>query len=146
MSKWTVPVGLLISFVAGCNTGPALYPATGSVSFEGKPVDGASVTFISSDGQPAFATTDSSGNYAMLTNGKPGVPAGEYKITVTKVANSSTAKIPTAEDMKKMQTAGPMPKPMSLVPEKYASPDKSGLTATVTKDKSKNVFPLDLKP
>jgi hypothetical protein len=143
--KWMVAGGLLM-LVAGCNDGPALYPVTGSVSLDGKPVDGASVTFISSDGQPVFATTDSSGNYAMLTNGKPGVPVGEYKVTVSKVASSPAISMNTPEDMKKMQAAGPMPKPMSLVPERYASPDKSGLTATVTKDKSKNVFPLNLKP
>jgi hypothetical protein len=37
-----------------------------------------------------------------------------------------------------------MPKPKSELPEKYASPEKSGFTANVTTDATKNNFTFDM--
>ena len=76
--------GLLAMICAGCGGGPKLYPASGSVKYDGKPLAEASILFIPQGGRPSIGTTDASGNYTMTTGGKPGVPAGTYSVTVSK--------------------------------------------------------------
>jgi len=136
--------GLVFVF-AGCDGGPKVYPVTGLVTYEGKPVEGASVTFVSNASVATFATTDASGKFSMATRGAPGLPAGEYQVGISKVESGNVPKM-AAEDMMKMQKAGPSAIPKPLLPPKYSSVQSSGLTATVTTDKSKNNFTFDLQP
>jgi hypothetical protein len=142
--KFVGLVALIVS-VAGCDTGPKQYPATGTVTYDGNPVDGASVTFVSDTAPMGIGTTDSAGKFTILTGGKPGAPLGTYKVTVTKSAQiEGMPASPTAEDMKNMAAKGPL-KSKALVPAKYAIPQSTDLSVTVTEDAAKNVFPLDLK-
>src|SRR3954454_20259047 len=70
--------------VTGCG-GSKLSPVSGVVSLDGTPVAEAGVTFISEDGKKTFASvTDASGKYTMSVDGKPGLPAGNYKVLVMK--------------------------------------------------------------
>jgi hypothetical protein len=73
----------VLVLVAGCGQRPV--PVTGVVKLDGKPVAGAAVTFLSSDGKhTATGTTDDGGNFTLsCTEGEGAFPA-EYKVTVSK--------------------------------------------------------------
>lgn len=136
--------GSLLLFVAcvGCDTSPALYPVTGTVTHEDKPVEGANVQFVPTEGIPSNAVTDAAGKFTLMTAGKPGAAAGEYKVTVNKVSAGGAASTATPEDMKKMQMSGGM-QSKSLLPESYGSIQTTPLKATVKSDK--NDIPLVLQ-
>lgn len=79
---WIVFASALIG-LAGC--GPKYAPVTGVVTLDGKPVEGASVTFLSDDGKTtAFGNTDASGNFTLSTGEIAGAIAGNYKVVVVK--------------------------------------------------------------
>src|SRR5262245_14538073 len=75
----------------------------GVVTLDGKPVEGAVVTFVPTDdkGTTPVGQTDSSGKFTLTTNGKPGAKSGDYKVTVTKVAAM------TGVDPEKMKPGSP---------------------------------------
>jgi hypothetical protein len=130
--------------LVGCNPGGGLVPAKGKVIYKGQPVAKASVTFVRAEGTPATGMTDEKGEFQINTGGKPGVAKGEYKVTVTKFETKAAQTTMSPDDMRKMQMGRKAEKPKSEIPEKYASPDRSGLTANVTSDASKNVFEFTL--
>lgn len=137
--------------LGGCgSSGPKLHPATGTVTLDGKPLADATVTFVPAAGRPSDGKTDASGKYAIMTNGLPGVPEGDYKVTVSKFTSQGEmpAMAPSPQDMIKMyekKKKGDVEK--SPVPAKYGRADTSGFSAKVGTDASKNVFdlPLDAK-
>jgi hypothetical protein len=160
--------GLLALVSVGCgDKGPKLYPATGTVTYEGKPLADASILFVPQGGRPSIGTTDASGKFSMTTNGKPGVPAGTYSVTISKSTAPAAAggtggamTPPTAsdtlseEEMKKMQeqmsqmtqTMRQSKPAKSAIPARYSAPEGSGLSAPVTEDAAKNVFNFELTP
>src|SRR4051812_25868176 len=78
---------------AGCGeatskTTAARVPTTGKVTFAGKPLADATVEFIpvgSTPGQGGYGQTDDEGLYSVSDHkGKSGLPAGDYKVTVSK--------------------------------------------------------------
>ncbi len=79
----------VLGFVAGCNSNsnPPTIPVSGTVTLDSKPVSGAMVMFIPSEGgQSASGTTDSSGKYVLGTFvGGDGAMKGSYGVTVTKI-------------------------------------------------------------
>jgi hypothetical protein len=115
---------------------PSLVSVTGKVSLDGKPLKAGNLSFVSSDtpGVGFGSNIDASGNYALVqsVSAKGAVP-GNYKIRVE-----------CLDGVAAMGEGGVVTKAKSLIPEKYNSPDTSGLTATVEKGKPlvKNV---DLK-
>jgi hypothetical protein len=69
--------------IVGCAAKPV--PVSGVVNFDGKPVEGATVTFLSADGKlSAAGLTDASGAFSLTTGNQPGAFPGEYKIVVVK--------------------------------------------------------------
>jgi hypothetical protein len=142
-------MGVICVVIAGCGEsgGPRLYPATGKVTYNGTPVTGANLTFVHSDGQVSAASTDGQGAFAMVTFGRPGAVPGQYQVAITKTGSIPGAPAdPKPEDMMKMmntQTRS-IEQAKNELPEKYAQPQTSGLTAVVTEDKAKNVFAFDL--
>ena len=138
--------------IVGCggDSGPKLAGVSGTVTYDGKPIAGATVTMQTAGvkGQASLGFTDSSGKFKMTTAGRVGVPVGKAIVGITKFAATSDAANPKdmkPEDMMKMQIAAdgttkkPEP-PKREIPEKYADPMKSGLTADVVANDSKNVF------
>jgi hypothetical protein len=145
-------LGVVALVCVGCSggaSGPALTPAKGKVTFKGEALAGATVNFVSSAGEVATGGTDASGAFSLTTRGKPGAAPGDYKVTVVKSAAGSgggPTSGPKPEDMFKMASkkGGNDPAAKSELPGKYADAQKSGLSATVSTDASKNDFKFDL--
>lgn len=89
MFKKLVVCGLL-AVVAGCGgpSNPPTHKVTGTVMFDGKPVEGASVTFKPEEGssnQAAVGTTLADGTYQLTSfAANDGAMVGAYKVVVTK--------------------------------------------------------------
>jgi len=78
----------LISVLPGCGDGPALVPASGKVTLDGQPLEGATLAFVPVAGnQVSTAGTDVSGpqgNFTMSYNGRAGLAPGKYRVMVSK--------------------------------------------------------------
>lgn len=142
-----VPVVVAIA-ICGCGSGnPDTAPATGSVTYNGKPVEGASVQFSPEEtgGKGASGKTDASGNFTLTSyeEGDGAVP-GKYKVTIYKRDESA---VKTAEE--EHDAAGgaaadaPSAAPKELLPVKYKKIETSGLTAEVKAD-TDNTFKFEL--
>lgn len=135
----------------GCGSGsdgPSLVTAGGTVFYKDAPVSGAVVTFEVEKSPIAVGTTNADGKFTITTGGRPGAPLGAAKVGITKAGAAQqdmTSMKP--EDMRAMQMKGggstPIAKPE--IPLKYGDPGKSGLTATLDADGSKNVFEFRLQ-
>jgi hypothetical protein len=81
---------LLAALGGGCGeSGPALVPVTGTVTLNGKPLEGATVSFMpdpsNKGGIPGEDLTGPQGNYKAITLGRSGLVPGKYKVTVSKM-------------------------------------------------------------
>ena len=113
------PVGEVIEVV----------PASGTVTFQGKPLVGFQVTFMPVSGnRPSMGISDATGKFALGTNATgDGAVVGANKVAVVwsppELADDTTAS--AIDDPSKM------PKPPVVIPAKYHNPETSGLTAEV---------------
>jgi hypothetical protein len=126
----------------GCGEGggdrPKTYSVSGTVTYNGEAVEGATVAFQpAAGGQGAFGVTDAAGRYSLTTfsSGDGAVP-GQYKVKIVKHKGGEGAAVdqdsPEYEDPAMGGAAGPdAGQRESLLPAKYADASTSGLTATV---------------
>lgn len=155
---------LLVTAVvlAGCGGSdfPKTYSVSGTVVQNGKPVDGALVTFLSTEGgKSAVGSTNADGEFTLSTFGPgDGALPGAYKVTVTKgtapspedlpelepgvIASGDIADdyAPPTEDRSTRNSSGTS---KNLLPEKYASEATSGLVASVAENDG-NHFDFEL--
>lgn len=145
--------------LAGCGSGsnPPV-PVSGKVVLEGKPVEGAVVTFHSKDpgGRSASGRTGSDGTFKLTTvKTDDGAPPGDYVITIAK----QESKVPGGNapvdiskgdygaaygQMMGAAGGGNMSKIMKdVLPAKYANAADSGLSRTVVKGEP-NEFDFEL--
>ena len=158
MKRSTLFLGLLILALVSTGCGPAKLPVvriTGKVTFEGKPVEGASVIFspMDSEGRLASGLTDAKGEFLVLTQGavKTGVLPGHYRIAVFKYTLVDARNNPVVlsgesepfDPSKRTPGSSARPVPKLALPDKYKNAETSGLTAEVTK-RGPNVFAFDL--
>lgn len=143
--------------LTGCGEGgPALGQVEGTVKYKGAPVAGATITFVMPDGQIASGATGPDGKYTLMTGSRNGAPIGTASVGITKFGSVGAAPTaapadPTAApggtpdlkaQMEQMMAAGT---PKNELPEKYADPKTSGLTAPVVAGgKDKNTHNFDL--
>ena len=113
-----------------------LVKVKGTVTLDGSPLSGASVTFVplsvSDELRGASGTSDDSGNFEMTTlNKADGVMPGEYRVTVVK--REATGKVPTPEEMQEASLKGISLNIQykSVIPDKYGSSSTSGLSAKI---------------
>lgn len=147
-------------FAAGCSGDAADVPKTvavsGTVSYNGNPVAGATVTFMG-EGAPraAIGTTDAEGKFQLSTFGdKDGAVVGAHVITVSKIEDAATTPAgddPALDDptaLAQVSSAkleeGPGSAPQSELPAKYANTSSSPLKETVTAE-GPNEFVLKLE-
>lgn len=74
---------LLVVGCSGSDTPPLGY-VSGKVTLDGKPLEGAEITFQPSEGRPSTATTDADGNYTLIYSAEAdGALLGEHKVVIT---------------------------------------------------------------
>lgn len=131
-------VAMLTSLGCGGAT-ETLFPVTGKVTLDGKPLEGATVTFnYVGEGvaRKPSGITDENGVYELTyatTDGEPGkgAPAGEYWVSIRKSekgdeedADTEVNEADMAKQMEAMATETGVSESKSLIPEKYGT--KSG--------------------
>lgn len=140
----------LIIGLIGCGGTPEgqrpTAPVEVTVTYKGKPVVDATVTFISVENPIAANGITNEQGVAILHTYQPkdGAVIGNHQITVTKVEIDKNVKTkpidPSQADVVGYTPLTPL---KSLIPKKYDLPGTSGLTAEVKKGSNK--FPLELK-
>lgn len=138
----------ICAVLSACSTDvvkvPPLHPVTGTVTYKGKPVPGATVTFIA-DAKPAanasdksapqwparcVGEADESGNYALQWDElHQGAPEGSYKVMIVAVAPFEEG-----DDTDEPRE--------NALPDRFGNPKTSGLTAEV--EEGENVINFDL--
>jgi hypothetical protein len=126
--------GLLALFLAvvGCGDSSGVgrtFPVKGAVTLDGNPISAGVVQFLPEGGSgsghsPMAMIKD--GTYELTTNGKPGAPPGDYKVTVS--TNTPAA----------MTGGGPK------VPKLYESAASTRLQVKVSADAGKDAYDLKL--
>ena len=120
---------------AGCNKEgiPDLVACKGTVTWKGKPVEGALVGFLPKDanGRGAFGMTDAQGKFNTTTlHTDDGIMPGEYFITVIKRTVTRGSISPTGEQITKTY----------FIPQIYAEKNTSGLSATISSKGTKDLL------
>ncbi|MHB0958088.1 MAG: carboxypeptidase-like regulatory domain-containing protein [Pirellulaceae bacterium] len=149
---WSLAAGLLLFVGCGEKSIVDTVPVTGLVTLDGAPVAGATVSFSPTEktGRAAVGTTDASGKFTLTTiNPGDGAAPGTYGVMITKMAASSAApwqdprssggKLTPEQEKEvreQMASGEKAVAPQSELPQKYASVESSGFTATVSKDKT----------
>lgn len=125
----------LVTGLTGCGskeTGPTLekvVPVSGTLTYQGKPLENYQVSFIPTDGRrPAVGNTDATGKFTLGTNDlADGAPPGKHKVAVTfapPVTDDSATGSP-------IEDPALLPKPKVAIPSKYGNPETSGLEQEV---------------
>lgn len=155
ISRAAALLALATLTVVGCgDSKPATYPVTGVVTYNGQPVEGATVGFTSTDAeiQPAIGVTDAQGKYTLTTFEKDdGALPGEFKVRVVKydrvpappAIDSSGVDIEEMPENYEPEAASEEPPPKHLLPEKYAMPHSTPLKTTV--QAGENSYNIDLE-
>lgn len=134
-------ISIVILGVISCDSSSTLYPVEGSIFFNDRPAEGALVVFFPEVNDTLNATVPSAtvakdGSFKLDTNGKPGAPAGKYKVVV-KIA------MPPGKE----KTLEPPPIPGDTerkAPEKYVQgPFADRTTTTLTADVKKTNTQLE---
>jgi len=150
---------VLILFVAGCGGEqrpagmPPLHPTTLTFTQEGAPLADAAVTLFADDAantQWSFGgTTDRSGVVRIQTQGFNGVPAGTFRIVVSKTETEGTAVVADeSSDLGDLGGARPAaaasdgPRSFNLVDAKYRSAATTDLELEVTPGRNAQTFDL----
>lgn len=120
---------LLLFLVCLIGCGQRLASVEGTVQLDGTPVVAAGVAFHPVAGGPlGAATTDADGRFRIESANKPGLLPGEYRVTVVKKETSGF--IADKNGLSAGVARGGI-KETWLVPQRYASPNVSGLMADV---------------
>jgi hypothetical protein len=122
-----------VAVLWGCGppADPSLVPVTGTVTVEGQPLANATVTFIPKDGTPGFGgtgKTDSSGKYTLAgsRDNAPGIPAGEYRVAISKRLMPDGSEVPATDNTPPMMSPA-----RESLPVGYSNPATTQLTAAV---------------
>ena len=159
-------VGLLLLTACGCGRGnyPEVATVTGTVTFDGKPLENAEITFAPKDGRASSGRTDARGQYALsYTKNIRGAVLGEHRVMIRKVIedySKASSRAAAAIDAKQnafdkaagfipddnATPAGNLPaiepRLVNMTPERYSGPE-SVLTAVVERSRNTLDFALD---
>ena len=132
-APWAVVclLGLVVVGVAGCGpSGPVMYAITGTVTFEGAPVEEGTITLEDpATGVAQQAELSSTGTYAIE------LQEGTYKVCVEPPMEERQSRADTPPDYAYKQ--------MPNIPPKYHSTFESGLSHTVSQA---GTFDVDMQP
>ena len=125
---------VMLSILTGCSSrdskAPALFPVTGNLKIDGKPLEGIIVQLMPADmnsgAQPCSGTTDKDGNFKIATNGDRGATAGKFKVVLATDQVQQQSGPVSVEEAAKLSGAGikfkGMPKKVYPFPQVWASP------------------------
>lgn len=142
--SFVILVAVTAFSVGGCSKPdpklPKLVPVSGIVTLDGKPLEGASVTFRpvgSTPGSGAFGACGPDGRYELKSarTQEVGTAVGEYRVTINKLSDDA----PVSGD----RPAATDETTIDLLPARYSSYDGTELKASVPPDGGK--FDFDLK-
>lgn len=163
--KWRLLVALVaVAFLIGCTAGtdrPKTVKVTGTVTYNGTAVDGATVTFgpASAEGHAASGKTNASGQFTLSTfeQGDGAVP-GTYIVTIFKTEGGETAAgTATDEDAayREMEAqgvdvlsgtgGGAASEVKDLLPTKYKDPGSTPFKGQEVKETGENNFTFNLE-
>lgn len=129
---------------AGCGSNyskPA--PVAGRITFQGKPVTEGVVIFHPQRGRPAIGIIGPDGAYKLTTYKKDdGAVPGKYIVTIESKRVSGGSRPKSLHEELTQGSSIEPPTVNWLVPEKYARPDTSPLTAEVVA--GQNAFDFNL--
>ena len=138
LAAWT-------TFAAGCSQGgvPGTAPVDGKVTYNGQPVAGATVSFVSEgDARMAVGVTNENGIYQLVTLDTNGAMPGKYTVLVTKTESVPDPGAPVSMD-EAAKNMGKPKDPKKLLPSKYSDPAKTPLKFEVQAGRT-NKFDLQL--
>lgn len=126
--------------ITGCGSS-TMTPVHGVVTLDDVPVEGAAVMFMPKEGgRPATGTTDMQGKFELQTETPgDGVLPGEHTVTVTL---QETTGVMTDPDGLSGDIAPGGIRIKWIVPQRYANPKTSNLTATVQRGMEPVTFEL----
>lgn len=174
MIRFQLSLGFVVATIlvfGGCSGNSVKYPTlasvTGTVTLDGQPLEGATVTFVPATGRASSGLTDASGYYSLqYTKTIAGATLGQHRVMIQKMVADRSHKPTAIEKLMDAETnamlaetgiplvigdtkqpadpAGPQPlKPIlvSAVADRFYGPDTE-LTAEVTRDR--NVLNFDV--
>lgn len=127
----------------GCTrppAGPPLVPIAGRVTLDGSPVTPGIVSFFDAGLQGISATLDADGRYRVQTTRGDGLPAGEYRVTVTPIEPAPDHDRPSMAH----EAFLPRKPPRSTVPARYLSVETSPLRVSIAADAADVHFDMPL--
>ncbi|MDR0391115.1 MAG: DUF4198 domain-containing protein [Planctomycetaceae bacterium] len=119
-----------------------LVPARGIVTYNGEPVEGATIVFTpknyKSGDRIGTGMTDKNGKFELQTIGELGILPNEYSVAVIKriAETENNTKLPNNQIPKNTR---PKVKIKSLIPERYSNAKTSGLNFIVDENGLKNI-------
>jgi len=125
----------------GCGAGTA--KVNGIATLDGKGIDSATILFVGVEGtnHQASVMSAADGTFTLVSNSDPskGIPHGTYKVVVTKMTSvASDGPAPSIGDkdyMKMMKSLKTNP-PKQLLPDKYATIERTPLKVIVPPESS----------
>jgi hypothetical protein len=133
-------VMVLAPGLSGCgHSGKKVWPVSGKVTFQGKPVIAGTIRFSNpSGGVDMTAGLGPDGSYEIAMAEGRGLPEGDYQVAIIPLSAAPGAKMPFGPAL-------PPPKPICRdIPEKYRSPSTSRLVLAV-KPGANNRFDVDMR-
>lgn len=144
MTRRVLIVSILLA-VVGCGRRPATHPVSGVVTFsDGEPVRSGLIEFLPVEGgSSARASLNQEGRYLLgvFATGD-GAIAGDYVVVISQPQIGAGTLRPPPTGHIAEEHGGEHP-PLGLVPTRYASPQTSGLEATVYNSPNTIDFQLD---
>jgi hypothetical protein len=128
------------AFVVGCGASSTAAPVSGTITYKGKPVANAHVTFAPEDGtRPAEGQTDADGRFMLGTIAAgDGAKIGPHRVSV--IARGPD-RPPKPGEVGSGMPGDRMPG-NPTIPTKYFAPDTSGLTYEVKRGRNTADFEL----
>lgn len=140
---------VVLAAVAGCSgrdsSLPQLVPVEGIVTLDDAPLSSAMITFFpvgETRGRGAVGYTNDQGHYKLeAPDGRPGVPVGEYRVTIIKL------EMPDGSDFPANSDVAPMDSPArQILDDQYSDDRHTILAETVPEGGAKINFELKSSP
>ncbi len=148
---------LPVLVLSGCSGGPTLLPVSGTVTINNKPLADAEVVFTPDPNNQAITagvdTTGPQGTYRAMYQGRAGLAAGKYTVTVTPKLTDAASLPAEMKDDPGMVAAGNLVHQETLKKggmmkkgaEKAAPPQEKKSTFNADVAPGKTVFDFDVK-